>query len=131
MELKIDIQPKKTYLYMRITGTYNLHKAKELFKDTVDAADKFGLYNILVDYREIKGSASTMQFYEYAKYVSELMDDRIYKKLPWLRFAYVGSSPFFDPSGFGETVAVNRGVMVIDTDNLETAMEWLQVESED
>ena len=72
-----------------------------------------------------------MQLYEYSEYGAELLDDRIYKKLHWLRFAYVGSSPFFDSTAFGETVAVNRGAMVIDTDNFEKAIEWLQIKGDD
>jgi hypothetical protein len=127
MELRIEIQPRKTYLYVLVSGIFEINKAKELFEDAVEAADKHGLSNILVDYREIKGGASTIEKHEYSEFGANLLQKRIIqKKFPLLRLAYVGKEPFFDPTGFGETIAVNRGAIVLDTDKIEEAMEWLQ-----
>ncbi len=127
MDLKLDIKPQDNHLYVKVSGTYEIEKAKELFKGIIDSADKFSLYNILVDYRGIKGSLSTMDNYEYAKHVANLLQNRIFqKKFPILRLAYLGSRPFLDISGFGETVAINRGATVLDTDNMQEAIDWLQ-----
>ena len=44
---------------------------------------------------------------------------------PATRFAYVLEEPMLDPDRFGETVAVNRGMIVRAFDNLEAARAWL------
>lgn len=41
------------------------------------------------------------------------------------RFAYLLEEPVLDPNRFGETVAVNRGMLVKAFDNLEEAIVWL------
>ena len=41
------------------------------------------------------------------------------------QFAYLLEVPVLDPERFGETVAVNRGMLVKTFDNLPDALAWL------
>ncbi len=127
MELDIEIEPRENYLFVCVKGSYELEKAKELLRDAIEAAAKHGLNNMLVDYREIEGDpTTTMMRYEYATFAAELLMEMYIKRgLPVLRLAYVGRAPFFDESRFGETVAVNRGVIVKATKDFEEALAWL------
>ena len=68
-----------------------------------------------------------MNLYEYASFLAVLMRSRTNQESrPVLRLAYVGGTSQYDPSGFGETVATNRGVIVFDTDDIEAAIDWLR-----
>ncbi|MHC4586646.1 MAG: hypothetical protein ACYS3N_19120, partial [Planctomycetota bacterium] len=106
---------------------YELAKAKELLRDAIEAAMKHDMYNVLVDNREIEGDPpTTMMYYEYATFVAKLlMEMRINRGLPVLRLAYVSRASFFDESRFAETVAVNRGVIGMNTDDFDEALAWL------
>ncbi len=122
MELSIQIQSTDSYLHIRVVGTYDIQKAKALFEDAVRAADDQRQFNILIDYRDMQGSASMMENYEYSDFVARYLQNRLFKKdSPQLRLAYLGSGLNFDPSRFAETVAVNRGVDVLNTDSMEKA----------
>lgn len=44
------------------------------------------------------------------------------------RFAYVLIPPMLDPGRLGETVAVNRGMVVKAFDNLNDGLKWLGVD---
>ena len=46
---------------------------------------------------------------------------------PATKFAYVLKEPVLDPQRSGETVAVNRGMLVLAFDNLEDALRWLGI----
>ena len=48
-----------------------------------------------------------------------------------IRFAYVLKEPVLDPKKFGETVAVNRGMLIRVFDNPEEALQWLEIPSAD
>lgn len=127
MELAIEVQSAQSYLYIRVLGTYEIERAKALFIDALKAADNSGQSRILIDYREMQGTASTIDNYDYSDFVaSYLLERQLDEERPQLRLAYVGSGINFDPSRFAETVAVNRGVEVLNTDNMEAAIEWLQ-----
>jgi hypothetical protein len=127
MELNMEIENRGTYLYTRVYGAFNIQKAKELFKEAVDAATKYNLNAILVDFRAIEGnSITTSDRYEYSNCMADVLKERrIERGLPTVRLAYVGRVPFLDQRRFGETVAVNRGVMMKATDNFKEAMSWL------
>ena len=127
MELKIEIEPRETYLYICVKGNYEINKAKELLRDAIEAAAKHALNKVLVDFREMEGNPPTqMDRYNCASFMAELLlEMRVTLYLPILRFAYVGIAPFFDPSGFGETVAANRGVIIKITDDFEESLAWL------
>lgn len=44
-----------------------------------------------------------------------------------VRFAFVGNEPFIEPERFAATVAVNRGVQMKATTDLQEALDWLNI----
>ena len=126
MEMSMKLEIRNSYLYIAIQGKYNLDRAKKLFLDAVKAAQRHNMTNLLVDYREIDGNSTSFQQFDYAEFVASfLTKSSMDGSLPTMRLAYVGKRPFYKPNKFGETVALNRGAIVKDTDNYEEALAWL------
>jgi hypothetical protein len=46
---------------------------------------------------------------------------------PATKFAYVLRKPVLGPGRFGETVARNRGMVVMAFDNPEEALQWIEI----
>ena len=82
---------------------------------------------ILVDCRQLRGRASTLEYFQYGAFIAAEMGRFMdAKKLQRLSLAYVGYAPLFDPEHLSQVVATNRGASVISTDNLQYALDWLR-----
>lgn len=127
--MKIQIEPKKQYLYVHLTGIFELNAAKECSIQFLDAADDFDLFVILVDALSLEGELSTMERFHYAEFMArKSREHKVTQKFDNLRIAYVAKLPIVDPQKFGETVATNRGMLVKATTDFKEAYEWLGVE---
>jgi hypothetical protein len=131
MGMVADITPNRDYLHVRVTGDFLLIEANDVLRRIFMAIDQHALSKVLIDCRQVKGNPTTMERFEHAKFVSR-------EKLKGsgapgsVRLVYVGTEPLIErQDGFGETVALNRGVAVKETDNLEEALRWLGIDLAD
>jgi hypothetical protein len=103
-----------------------LDEAKLHFLETMEALALHKLTNVLFDGRKVTGNPETMERFYYGEFAAQTVLE--YQKQTGSRtprFAYVLKEPVLDPRKFGETVAVNRGMLIKVCDNLEEALEWL------
>lgn len=107
-------------------GHYSLPDAKATFMTIVEALVQRPAQKVLVDARTVTGAPTTEERFAYSCFVAQAVSDlrcRGISPSPW--FAYVMVEPVLDRKKFGETVAVNRGVMVRVFNNMEEAEHWL------
>jgi hypothetical protein len=91
----------------------------------VGAVVRYKAENILLDGRNVKGNPRDMERFYYGEFVATETHRIVvaHKIVP--RFAYVLHEPLRDPARLGETVAVNRGMIVKVFETPEDAIEWL------
>ncbi len=69
-----------------------------------------------------------MERFFYSEFTANLVRNLVESgELHRPRFAYVLIEPVLDPQRFGETVAVNRGMITKAFDNLEDALVWIKI----
>jgi len=122
--MKLEIYPESDFLRTDISGEFSLEEAKRIFLEIVDAVTRYKVNKVLFDGRRIVGNPKPMERFFYGEFVAEAWRG-VLPLVP--KFAYVLEHPVLDPGRFGETVAVNRGMVVKAFDNPEEALQWLGV----
>jgi hypothetical protein len=122
--MKLEIRLESDYLSTVVSGEFSLEEAKRVFLEVLDAVKRYKASKVLFDGRGIVGHLNTMERFLYGKFVAEAWCG-VLPVVPM--FAYVLGPTVLDPSRFGETVAVNRGMLVEAFDNPEEALQWLGV----
>lgn len=123
MTLSIEMQVSGDVLEVVASGEFNLADAKKTLEEGIDATVERGVDKMLVDYRTMNGRASVQEDYEYAMHFVHLVETkRLRHGLPTLHAAYVGHN---SQPEFAENVAVNRGMSVLSTDDMDEAVRWL------
>jgi hypothetical protein len=128
-ELVLALEPRPGYLLAFVTGAFEQKPAQALFVRVMEAAIEHRLPKILVDCTGMSGTMSTIQRFEFARFVANRQQMAIFdgKLGEPSRLAVVGNVPLVDPHRFGETVAVNRGAKIRVVDKREEAMQWLEI----
>ena len=123
MTLSIEMQLNGDVLQVVASGEFDLADAKSTLEEIIDATVERGVDKVLVDYRDMKGHASVQEDYEYAMHFVHLVEaKRLRQGLPKLHAVYVGHN---QQPEFAENVAVNRGMSVLSTDDMDQALRWL------
>jgi hypothetical protein len=126
MSIKITSEPK--FLHAVVTGEFSLEESQKIFLELLNAVKMYRSTRVLFDGLGITGEPETMERFFYCDFIaSSILDLRKSGDfaLPW--FAYVFKKPVLDPDKFGETVALNRGMIVKIFDNIGEAIDWLQL----
>ena len=124
--MKLEIYPESDFLSTDVSGEFSLKEAKRIFLEILDAVTRYKVNKVLFDGRRIVGKPELMERFFYGEFVAEAWRGM----LPIVpKFAYVLEHPVLDPARFGETVAINRGMIVKAFDNLEDALGWLGISS--
>ena len=112
-------------LTVMAAGEFSLDSAKGAFTEMLVAVAQYRAERILFDGRNVKGSPYDMERFLYGEFAAE-ETARLCKKYELRpRFAYVIIAPLRDPNGYGETVALNRGMKVKTFETPEAALGWL------
>jgi hypothetical protein len=130
--MSLEIRPRADWLHAIVAGAFSLSEAKDAFLKIAEAAALHRVKKVLVDGRSLTGDPETLERFHYGQFTAELalkFQDRGLS--PATRFAYVLLEPVLDPERFGETVALNRGMLVRVFDNLDDAVGWLEAASAD
>ncbi len=127
MGLTLHVERKGTYLYLTITGVYDLVSAKRITEQLFEACRSHGMPKGLVDIRSVEGEISTIERFEYAEFFVRCQRDYRTQEGKLIRLACFGTEPFVDPDRFGLTVALNRGAILLVTTDIDEALKWLDV----
>jgi len=128
MSLIQQISAEPDFLYVRTKGEFSLEEAQENFIAMLQAVAQHKVKKVLMDGREVTGEPETMERFFYSEFAAEsVMKFAKHGVSLATQFAYVLEEPVLDPNRFGETVAVNRGVLMKAFDTLEEARQWLKV----
>ena len=112
-------------LNIKATGEFSLEEAKRAFVEMLLAVAQYRAEKILFDARNVKGNPHDMERFLYGEFAAEETVRLAKGRGIRPRFAYVLITPLRDPTRYGETVAVNRGMKVKTFENPEAALEWL------
>ena len=107
------------------SGEFSLADAKRAFLELLEAIAQYQAAKILFDGRNVKGKPGDMERFYYGEFAAAETRRIVLEHKIIPRFAYVIHEPLRDPARLGETVAVNRGMIVKVFDTPEDAIEWL------
>jgi hypothetical protein len=128
--MRLNMRPDSDLLRVDATGEFSLDEAKRTFLEMMEAVSLHKTTRVLFDGRTVTGSPETMERFYYGEFAAQTVlqyQRKSGSRTP--RFAYVLREPVLDPQKFGETVAVNRGMVIKVCDNIEEALEWLSITS--
>jgi hypothetical protein len=129
MGMHLEIHFEASILNVGATGKFSLLEAKRNFLEILEALVQYRAEKILIDGREVDGKPELIERFYYgefaAKEASRLLTEHRMSCAP--RFAYVLNEPLRHPRRFGETVAVNRGMLLKVCETTEEAFEWLEL----
>lgn len=111
-------------------GKFSLAEAKRNFVEILEAVARHNTKKVIFDGRKLVGKPATMERFYYGEFVAHTIRDFAQRGVsPSTQFAYVLKEPVLDQRRFGETVAVNRGILLKTFDRPEDALRWLGVSS--
>ena len=114
------------YVYVTATGEFSLDEAQRRFLEMLESVAVAKLTKVLFDGRTLVGEPKMIERFYYGEFAARSVASFASRGVsPATRFAYVLEEPMLDPERFGETAAVNRGMIVRAFDNLEAARAWL------
>jgi hypothetical protein len=129
MGMILEISAESGFLNVDAMGTYSLEEAKRTFIEVLEAVALNKVGKVLFDGRRLAGNPKFMERFYYgefaAKAVAKYAARGVHRDT---QFAYVLEVPMLDPRRFGETVAVNRGMVVKTFENLNDALGWLGID---
>lgn len=129
MSMKLELSADEQLLVVRASGQFSLAEAKQRFIEVLEAVAQHGVRKVLVDGRKLVGSPTKMERFYYAEHAA--LSIAKYGVPPNTQFAYVLKEPMRDPERFGETVAVNRGMLTGTFESIDDALVWLGIGSAD
>ena len=115
------------YVYVTATGEFSLDEAQRTFLEILESVAVAKLTKVLFDGSMLVGEPKIIERFYYGEFAARSVASFASRGVsPATRFAYVLEEPMLDPERFGETAAVNRGMIVRAFDNLEAARAWLE-----
>jgi hypothetical protein len=128
MNMLLEISAGSGFLHVCAKGRFSLPDAKRTFLEMLEAVAQHEFDKVLFDGRSLAGSPTIMERFYYGEFAAQSVANYTARGVPRAtRFAYVLVIPMLDPARFGETVAVNRGMLVRTFENPEDALGWLDI----
>jgi hypothetical protein len=130
--MKYTIEVKKSHIYVKITGKISLlgasgwEEIKSAVADVVNQVLKNKTYKLLVDCLDFSGKISTLDRFLLAVFFVKENSKLLARQMQPIRITFVVNKSLIDPRKFGETVARNRGLYGLVTDNMQDALDWLE-----
>ena len=123
-QYKLDV--KKNYIHVTVSGTFCMVTYRSIIEVILSECVKNKKSRILFDERKVKGNMSTFERYNLSIFFSNLSREHPFTFK--VKIAVVGFQPLIYPDRFGETVALNRGINIKVTNDIDEAINWLQVD---
>ncbi|MDF0668594.1 MAG: hypothetical protein P0119_21300 [Nitrospira sp.] len=128
MSIRSAIRIESDFLNVEAMGKFSLAEAKRNFVEILEAIARHNTKRVFFDGRKLVGKPETMERFYYGEFVVRAIRDFAQRGVsPSTQFAYVLREPVLDPQKFGETVAVNRGILLKAFDKPEDALRWLGI----
>ena len=126
--MNISIEGRQNYLYVNVSGNYEINKAIEQIDVVISAVITHKVYKVLIDYRNLnKISQLKTDNYIFSATVADrigLYADIMYEHP---RIAYLGLEGKID-SGYGQKVAAEYGFYNVKSFiDIDDAFKWLKV----
>jgi len=118
MDLQVYIEPRPEYLYVQISGKFNLRKAKDFSYKVMVTAKEHDLDYIIADARKLDPNFPILDRFLYAIFSVTVQEKR--------KIAFI-ESPEYYKDGYEENVAVNRGANTRVVTDIKDAFKWLQI----
>jgi hypothetical protein len=112
-------------LIVDASGEFSLEAAKQAFLELLEAVVKYKAQKILLDGRNVRGNPRDIERFYYGEFAATETRNIYIEHNIVPRFAYVLHEPLRDPTRYGETVAVNRGMIIKVFETPEGGREWL------
>ena len=128
MSMQQNMHFESGLLSVDASGEFSLADAKRAFLELLEAIAQYQAAKILFDGRNVKGKPGDMERFYYGEFAATETHRIVVEHNIHPRFAYVIHEPLRDPARFGETVAVNRGMILKVFETLQDATEWLNKE---
>ena len=126
MSMDLELRLEADVLKVAAMGMFSLGEARRTFVQMLEALVRHEVRKVLFDGREIVGEPRTVERFYFATFAADSVIKFAARGVsPATHFAYVLAEPVLDARRFGETVAVNRGMLVKAFDNLDDALGWL------
>jgi hypothetical protein len=126
MDIILEVRPESGCLTVGAMGEFSLQEAKRTFLEMLEAVARHQIRKVLFDGRRLTGDPQTIERFYYGEFAADsVLQFKDRGVSPATKFAYILQEPVLDPQRFGETVAVNRGMLVKAFDDLEDALGWL------
>ena len=125
MSLQHNMYFESGLLRIDASGEFLLEDAKHAFLELLGAVVQDKADKVLLDGRNVTGRPGDMERFYYGEFVAGETQRILVEHKIVPRFAYVLHEPLRDKTRLGETVAVNRGMIVKVFGNPEDAIEWL------
>lgn len=123
----MSIEPQGSYLHVKIEGVIDNTRFKECFRQVYEVCSEKRLEKVLIDLRTAEGHITIMERYKYAKYLVKLQRQLNRNHGLMVKPVFVGFEPLLDRDRFGLMVGLNRGGVGLVTEDIDEAMEWLEV----
>lgn len=112
-------QNKGSYLLVEIIGPFSFAEISAGIKKVAELCDKENLNKVFVDLRQMTGSPSILERYEFGVEIAKTWRQRY-------QVAIVERADMI--TRMVENTAVNRGAHILTTTNASHAIKWLGVE---
>jgi len=122
------MEPRATYLCVVVTGGLDLAELQAGFLRVLDACVQLGASKVLLDARQVTGSMSLGERYQWGVFAAEAYQAHLAAGNPALRLAILGREEVLDRQRFGESVARNRGMESKATTDPAEAALWLGID---
>jgi len=125
MSLQQKMHFESGLLSVDASGDFSLEDAKLAFLEMLGAVVQYKAEKILLDGRNVNGNPRDIERFYYGEFAARETRNIVVEHKIVPRFAYVLHEPLRDPARLGETVAMNRGMVIKVFENPEDATEWL------
>ena len=125
MTIQQNMHFESGLLRVDASGEFSLTGAKQAFLEMLEAVAQHKSEKILLDGRNVTGRPGDMERFYYGEFAAGETRRIVVEHKIVPRFAYVIHEPLRDPTRLGETVAVNRGMILKVFETPEDAIEWL------
>ncbi len=125
MSLQQKMHFESGLLSVDASGDFSLEDAKLAFLEMLGAVAQYKAEKILLDGRNVNGNPRDIERFYYGEFAARETRKIVVEHKIVPRFAYVLHEPLRDPARLGETVAMNRGMVIKVFENPEDATEWL------
>lgn len=128
MSILSTIRFESGFLAVEARGKFSLREAERNFVEILEAVAQHKTKRVFIDGRKLVGEPETIERFYYGEFVAHTIRDFGQRGVsPATQFAYVLKEPLLDQRRFGETVAVNRGILLKAFDRPEDALQWLGI----